>query len=91
KCLAIKSTAIAGELVADDKGLSFDSGANAVAYHWKYTWDRVAKVEAAQHGANPAINLLSSSSDAVTVYFNLGDDRDRCLTDIARKRLAHQR
>lgn len=91
KCLAIKATAIAGEIVADDRGLRFDVAPGAGTVSWRYPWDGIAKIEPASHGVNPAMTLLSSTNDTLTVYFNLGDDRDACLAGIARKRLAHQR
>lgn len=86
KCLAIESTAVAGAIEADDEGLRFESAPTAEKLQWRYGWDRVAKVEAASHGANPAIRLSSTTGDALTVFFSLGDERDRCLAGIARKR-----
>ena len=91
KCLAIQNTAVAGQLVADDTGLRFEAApASAVKYQWRYGWAKVAKVEPAQHGVNPAIHLVSATNDDVTVYFNLGDDRDKCLASLGKKRAAHR-
>ena len=87
KCLAILSTYVAGELVADDAGLRFDAApTSAVKVQWRYAWDHVGKIEPASHGVNPALSLASTSNDAIVVYFNLGNDRDKCLAGINGKR-----
>src|SRR5207344_1523346 len=65
KCLAIQSSYVAGELQADANCLRFESApASAVKYQLRYGWTKVAKVEVATHGANPAIALASNSGDA---------------------------
>jgi hypothetical protein len=87
RCLAIQSTYVPGELVADDAELRFEpSPTSAVKYKWRYRWDRVQKVERTNHGVNPALLLASSTNDEVVVYFNLGDERDRCLAAIEKRR-----
>lgn len=89
KCLAIAAHDVAGELIVDDKGLHFDDDPKAGhKLTWRYSWEKIAGVQATAHGANPALTLRAKNGDELVVYFNLGNDRKACLGHINQRRSA---
>lgn len=87
KCLAIASSYVAGELVIDDKGISFDDDPKAGhKLTWRYGWAKIGDVQPTAHGANPALTVKANNGDELVVYFNLGNDRNACLGHINQRK-----
>lgn len=87
KCLAIAASYVAGELVIDDKGVSFDDDPKAGhKLTWRYGWAKIAEVLPTAHGANPALTVKAQNGDELVVYFNLGNDRNACLGHINQRK-----
>ncbi len=86
-CVAAGATPVAGQLIANERGLVFESApASRARRAWRYAWAQVAKVAAARAGEAPAVALESTTKDALTLTFEAGDARDRCLAAVDKKR-----
>lgn len=87
RAVALQEGAVPGELFVEDEGLRFESSpAAARQLHWRYRWDRVARVDDTRAAGSPALSLESTTKDKLVVSFTGAAERDSCFALIAARR-----